>query len=202
MWKLLLALGLSFFAASAHANYCRVTVQIEGEDFEVSRGLDDTGAFNYQIVDSRVTSDATAQYYYAHVPGSGRSVAPRLDMDFKKQGRKKFKTGTRLVFKSDSGKEVTMQRMYEERWLDDFELFPRQLLNDFEGDQVLTFELREPGSKKGQMKTVVTGKFDLNRLRAETIALEEADQKLDAVQTNPVGSCSLQDDAVMVEVKD
>ena len=76
------------------------------------------------------------------------------------------------------------------------------LLNDFAGDQILTFELREPGSKKGELKTVVTGKFDLNRLRAESMALDEADQKLDAMQANRQTACSPQDDAVRVEVKD
>ncbi len=180
----------------AAAATCEVQMQIAGEAKTLSRYLDDDGTFSFQIYTSEASSDVTADFYWRHVPGSGRVVMPSLDIGFNKQGFKKLPRGSYFTLDGTgpSGDPVqkVMQRIGDDPIFNDIKIQSADLLATFSASGALKLQLMLPAKKgsKKPPKMLTQGTLDMALLRQEIAAFGPADILLDTKHQNFEKECS------------
>lgn len=183
----------TMYSNAVWAGTCETKIQVGDETRILGRYLEDDGAFNFQMYRSEATNDVTVLFYWRHAAGSGRSVAPTLDISFTEQGFKKLRSGSYLTIDGDGDTDGTAQlvlrRKYDESWSTDFTFQMSELPAAFPSSKTLTVRLMQP-SKTGPAKIQVQGTLDMAKLKQEIAAMGPADIVLDAMQENFAKECS------------
>ena len=195
------AFSMIGIAHNAAAATCKVDMQVGGVTKELERQLEDDGTFSYEIYTSEASTDVTADFYWRHVPGSGRTVMPSLDIGFSKQGFEKLRSGSYFILDGTGadGKPVqkVMQRILDLPQFNDFRIQNTDLLAAFPAGGSLAVRLMLPAKKGSEKppKTLAQGALNMAVLKQEIEAFGPADILLNAKQANFQKECGGSEDS-------